>query len=130
MSPLILLVGHGKLPSGVADAAELVLGPQPRLKVCELAPQDGPEDYGSRLAALLGDAGEALVLADLPGGTPANVTRSVAAVRRCRTRLVTGLNLPMLLEVMLSTAGDVDELAHVASSAGRAGVLDEKELAQ
>ncbi|MGW5722403.1 PTS sugar transporter subunit IIA [Amycolatopsis sp. NPDC003865] len=123
MSVPIVLAGHGRLPSGVGEAAEMILGPQSRLKVCELSPHDSPEEFGVRLLALLGGAGEALVLADLHGGSPFNAVRALAAVHP-RIQLVSGLNLPMLLEVLLHTTGDVTELAGVARAAGRDGVVD------
>lgn len=123
MSVPIVLAGHGRLPSGVGEAAEMILGPQARLKVCELSPHDSPEEFGVRLLALLGEATEALVLADLHGGSPFNAVRALAAVHP-RIQLVSGLNLPMLLEVLLHTTGDVTELAGVARAAGRDGVVD------
>lgn len=126
MTTLVVLAGHGALPHGVADAAELVLGPQSRLTVCELGPADSPESYGARLAALAGDASAVLVLADLPGGTPANAAK-LLATRRGGIRIVTGLNLPMLLEVLVR-GGDVDEMAELARTAGREGVLAEPVL--
>ncbi|MFI6096429.1 PTS sugar transporter subunit IIA [Lentzea sp. NPDC051213] len=126
----VLLAGHGALPSGIADAAELVLGPQPRLAVCELGPAESPESYRERLADLAGPVSGTgagvLVLADLPGGTPANAAKLLAA-RRGGIRIVTGLNLPMLLEVLVR-GGDLDELAGLAQSAGRDGVLTEPVL--
>lgn len=121
----VVLAGHGALPSGVADAAGLVLGPQSRLVVCELGPAEDPDSYGERLAALTRDAA-VLVLVDLPGGTPANRAKLLAA-RREGMRIVTGLNLPMVLEVLVRN-GDVDELAECALSAGRGGVLAEPVL--
>ncbi|MCR6487562.1 PTS mannose transporter subunit IIAB [Amycolatopsis sp. OK19-0408] len=126
MSVPIVLAGHGRLPSGVGEAAEMILGPQSRLKVCELSPHDSPEEFGVRLITLLGEATEALVLADLHGGSPFNAVRAFAAASGARTRieLVSGLNLPMLLEVLLHTTSDVTELAGVARAAGRDGVVD------
>jgi PTS system mannose-specific IIA component/PTS system mannose-specific IIB component len=123
MSVPIVLAGHGRLPSGVGEAAEMILGPQSRLKVCELSPHDSPEEFGVRLLALLGDAVEALVLADLHGGSPFNAVRVLAAAHP-RLQLVSGLNLPMVLEVLLHTTDDVTELAGVARAAGRDGVVD------
>ncbi|WP_376770838.1 PTS sugar transporter subunit IIA, partial [Lentzea indica] len=61
-----------------------------------------------------------------PGGTPANAAKLLAA-RRGGIRIVTGLNLPMLLEVLVR-GGDLDELAELAQSAGRGGVLTEPVL--
>ncbi|WP_284746949.1 PTS sugar transporter subunit IIA [Amycolatopsis sp. RTGN1] len=121
MSVPIVLAGHGRLPSGVGEAAEMILGPQSRLKVCELSPHDSPEEFGVRVLGLLGDATEALVLADLHGGSPFNAVRALA---HPRLQLVSGLNLPMLLEVLLHTTDDVTELAGVARAAGRDGVVD------
>jgi PTS system mannose-specific IIA component/PTS system mannose-specific IIB component len=122
----IILAGHGRLPSGVGEAAEMILGPQSRLKVCELSPRDSPEEFGARLLALAHDADGVLVLADLHGGSPFNAVRALAATPGVRPRieLVSGLNLPMLLEVLLHPTGDVTELAGVARAAGRDGVVD------
>jgi PTS system mannose-specific IIA component/PTS system mannose-specific IIB component len=128
----IVLAGHGRLPSGVGEAAEMILGPQARLKVCELNPRDCPEEFAIRLRALIGDAPEALVLADLHGGSPFNAVRLLAEApaTTCRIELVSGLNLPMLLEVLLYGAVGVTELAGVARSAGRHGVTDALESAR
>lgn len=124
MSVPIILAGHGGLPSGVGEAAEMILGPQSRLKVCELSPRDSPEEFGARLLALAGTAPGLLVLADLHGGSPFNAVRALAAAPGRRVELVAGLNLPMLLEVLLHTTDDVTELAGVARAAGRDGVVD------
>lgn len=123
MSVPIVLAGHGRLPSGVGEAAEMILGPQSRLKVCELSPRDSPEEFGVRLLALAGDAEGVLVLADLHGGSPFNAVRTLTTANP-RIQLVSGLNLPMLLEVLLHTTDDVTELAGVARAAGRDGVVD------
>ncbi len=123
MTVPIILAGHGRLPSGVGEAAEMILGPQSRLKICELSPRDSPEEFGARLLALAPAAGGVLVLADLHGGSPFNAVRALVAAHP-RMQLVAGLNLPMLLEVLLHTTDDVSELAGVARAAGRDGVVD------
>ncbi|MEV6875943.1 PTS mannose transporter subunit IIAB [Amycolatopsis sp. NPDC051128] len=126
MTVPIILAGHGRLPSGVGEAAEMILGSQPRLKVCELSPRDSQEEFGARLLELAGDAPEVLVLADLHGGSPFNAVRALATTpgARIRIELVAGLNLPMLLEVLLHPTDDVAGLAGVARAAGRDGVVD------
>jgi mannose/fructose-specific phosphotransferase system component IIA len=73
--------------------------------------------------SLAGDAAGVLVLADLHGGSPFNAVRTLTAGHP-RIQLVSGLNLPMLLEVLLHTTDDVTELAGVARAAGRDGVVD------
>lgn len=120
--PLVVLVGHGSLPSGLRDAAELILGEQPHLRAVDLAPHQSPTDLRSELVQALGNGTQALVLTDVFGGTPHNVV-AVEAAQRADVEVLTGLNLPMLIEVLTSRAATAAELAETALTAGRAGVM-------
>lgn len=121
-APQVVLVGHGTLPSGVRDATELILGAQPRLHVVELPPEMTPEGLRDELVRVLDGGGEAVVLTDVFGGTPHNVAAVVAASRD-NVEVLTGVNLPMLVEVLTSKAGTAAELAEVALNAGRTGIM-------
>jgi PTS system mannose-specific IIA component len=120
VTPVILL-GHGGFPSGLRDAAELILGPNPRLHHFGLAPEAAPDDLRRRVSSAIGDG--ALLLVDVLGGTPSNVAAELAA-RDGRVRVVAGMNLPMVLEVLTSAPHGAPELAAVAIRAGGAGVVD------
>lgn len=126
--PIIVLVGHGGLPQGMLDAAEMILGKQGGVHVISLAPGEDPEDLGRRLTGLTAEvlaqdgAHDLLVLGDLFGGSPANAA-AAATMRNPLMELVTGLNLPMLLEV-LTAGGSAHEAARVATTAGSEGVVD------
>ena len=61
-----------------------------------------------------------LVLSDLAGSTPGNVAERVA--RQGRVRVVTGINLPMLMRVFNYPGLDLDALARKALEGGRDGV--------
>src|SRR4051812_22934082 len=125
----VLFVGHAELPDGVRSAVEMILGPQENLATVQLGPAADPAAVSQQIAAALDDmqvdpeAG-ALILADLPGGSPSNAAAAVFLERR-HLRLVAGLSLPMALEVLIDrrtrTAAD---LAEVAVAAGRMGVAD------
>lgn len=122
----VLLVGHGSLAQGMLDAASLILGPQQGVEAFGLGPGEDPAAFADVVRHVAGrsTSGGVLVLADMLGGSPANAMAAVLG--DCpKARLVTGLNLPMLLEVLLSRAScSVDELVEVALRAGREGVQD------
>ena len=122
----VVLVGHATIARGVLDAAEMILGPQDDVHAVGLAPHADPADLLTAVegaAGAGGDGGELLVLADLFGGSPAN-TVCAALLRRPGTEVVTGLNLPMVIEALTSRVTPVADLAAAAARAGTAGVLD------
>jgi mannose PTS system EIIA component len=127
MSPVpVILVGHGGFPAGVRDAVEMILGEQEHVATVALPPDGSTELIAEQVSAVvdrLGGTDGALVLADLMGGSPANAV-GLLALRDPRLQLVSGLNLPMALEVLTSVAETAAELAAVAVSAGGDGVVD------
>ncbi len=123
----VIFVGHGGYPDGVRDAAEMILGEQQRVAVVSLPPNGSTEQLADEVTAAVDRIGAggngALVLADLMGGSPANAV-GLLALRDPALHVVSGLNLPMVLEVLASTADTAAELAGVAERAGRDGVID------
>ncbi len=65
-----------------------------------------------------------MVMIDLFGGTPSNAAALCLRSHDCA--IVTGVNLPMVLETLLAAdgAGSLEELSRVAIDAGRAGIVD------
>ena len=125
----VLFVGHAELPDGVRSAVEMILGPQEKLATVQLGAAADPADVSRQIAAALdamhvdAETG-ALILADLPGGSPSNAAAAVFLERRY-LRLVAGLSLPMALEVLVGRhARTAEELAGVAARAGQMGVSD------
>jgi mannose/fructose-specific phosphotransferase system component IIA len=81
------------------------------------------EDITAELTRLGATDNEALVLADLMGGSPSNAAARLALTNP-KLHLVSGLNLPMVLEVLTSVEETAAELVAVALHAGREGVQD------
>lgn len=74
--------------------------------------------YTAHIAALAENKHPCLILADMAGGTPWNVGLALAA-RAEWVRVVSGVNLPMLLETALARHGmGVDALALLAQETG------------
>lgn len=127
MTVPVIFVGHGGYAAGVRDAAEMILGEQEHVGTVSLPPNGSLEQLGEDITAELVRLGaqnnEALVLADLMGGSPSNAAARLALTNP-DLHLVSGLNLPMALEVLTSGAGSAAELAAVAEDAGKGGIVD------
>jgi len=124
---VVVLVGHGGFPQGVLDGAEMILGPQEGVHAVGLSPDQDPDAVVEAVRRLREDAGgPLLLLVDLFGGSPGNAV-AAAFLREPDVEMVTGLSLPMVLEVVgrrRKAGGDVAKLAGYAVSAGTAGIVD------
>lgn len=122
----VVIAGHGVFASGALSACEVIIGAPDAVAAVDLAAHEDPAGFGGRLAAAVAAADRGagvLVATDLPGATPFN-----AAVRLTRgatpIEVVAGVNLPMLLETLLSRDGAaLADVAGTARSAGRNGVV-------
>ncbi|MBI1731336.1 MAG: PTS fructose transporter subunit IIA [Gammaproteobacteria bacterium] len=125
MSVGIVLVAHDGIGPALAGTAHFVLGDLPLpVRVVVVSRDSQPEEVFERLDAVVSelDQGDGvLILTDMFGATPTNVARRIAAARR--VRIVTGANLPMLLNVLNFPGLGLDELAAAALTGGRDGVL-------
>lgn len=121
----IVVVTHGKFASGLIDAARLIVGEQKFLSFVSLTEKDSVEGLKAEVeAAIAGfeDTEGTLLLVDLPGATPFNVCAQLALTNENIT-VVTGVNLPMLLEVSLSREMySYAELVNLAKSSGITGI--------
>lgn len=123
---VVVLVGHGGFPRGVLDGAELILGPQEAMYAVGLSPDQDPSAVVEEVGALRRAGTPMLLLVDLFGGSPGNAV-AAAYLREDDVELVTGLNLPMVLEVSnrrRKAGRDVAALKAYAVSAGAAGIVD------
>jgi mannose PTS system EIIA component len=127
-SPLVVLAGHGAYAGGALDAIEMILGAQEDVHAVGMNPDQDPSQVVEEVRALtegcLGtDEGRVLLLVDLFGGSPANALAAAFAADS-RVELVSGLNLPMVLELLVQRGRPGVDLKEVALSAGRTGVVD------
>jgi len=121
----ILLITHDNIGAVLLRTAIEVLGISPLSTSSLAAPSDcDPERIlaDARQAAEELDSGDGvLVLTDLYGATPSNIACRLHRFRELR--VVSGLNLPMLIRVLNYPDLDLDELQHKAVSGGRDGIL-------
>lgn len=113
----IILASHGEFAEGILQSAEMIFGEQEQLITATLMPNEGPDDLKAKYDEAIesfGEEAEVLFMVDLWGGSPFNQASLVQEEMPERSAIVTGLNLPMLLEALGARAG-VDSAHDLAS---------------
>ena len=120
----IVLVTHGELGSVLLTTASTILG---SIQDCPSVAIDVSRGMDAIIAEIkeavsLCDQGDGvLVLTDMFGGTPTNISLSLLVAGKLE--VVTGVNLPMLLKVLASRNSELQKLASEAKTAGKHGIL-------
>jgi PTS system mannose-specific IIA component len=127
----IVLVTHGRLAEELRAAAMTIQPELTRVVAVSLEWNQTGEDARDRIAKGLAEADEgdgAIILTDMFGGTPTNLTLSF--LQRDRVEIVTGVNLPMLLKcAALQRSGKaVSEVAHLARERGQRSIYVASDL--
>ena len=128
----ILIVTHGKLAEGFVDSASMIMGKQEQLEHIGLFPDSDLESFANIVkdGMLKVDGGDGiLVFVDMFGASPcnfaaANITDLIAEGKR--VRIVTGLNLAMLIEClsMRTFIDSLDEVYIKTLTAGKDGIRE------
>ena len=117
----LVLVTHGKLAEEFRHAVEHVVGPQKFIETVCIGPEDDMDQRRQDIvdAVARANAGKGvIILTDMFGGTPSNLSISVMESRT--TEVIAGVNLPMLIKLAGIRGEDNMEKALVeASDAGR-----------
>jgi mannose/fructose/sorbose-specific phosphotransferase system IIA component len=129
----VLVATHGEFGARLLASVRMVLGEPEAAGALALNPEDPLEAFEKRLAEALGrvdaEGKGALVLVDMVGGTPFNAAMRAGLSRNLR--VVTGVNLPMLLAaVTLREEGDLEGLALAVQRAGREGIVTSMEFSK
>lgn len=97
----IVLVSHGLLAEGVKSSLEMIAGKQPNLHTLSLTPDGDNLQFGEELESKMKTfAGKTIIIADLLGGTPANVSLQ-KYMDNPDVEIMSGLSLPVALECVL-----------------------------
>lgn len=122
----ILVVSHGALAEGMLDAMQMITGPQEKVLALGLKETEAPEDLIDRIreaADALDDGDGVLIMVDLYGATPFNSSSRLFMESSHSIEVVTGVNLPMLVEIVMSREGvSLADLLQQAYQAGQGGI--------
>ena len=97
----IIIASHGDFANGLLKTSSMIFGEQENVKPVTLMPSEGPEDIRRKIeeaVATFENPKEVLFLVDLWGGTPFNQVDSLFEEHKDTWAILTGMNLPMLIE--------------------------------
>ncbi|MDO4432073.1 MAG: PTS sugar transporter subunit IIA [Aerococcaceae bacterium] len=123
----LIITGHGEFSSGLIHSARMIAGTHEHVENVVFA--DGmdlavlQEQIGALAAKHVEAYGGTIILTDLKGGTPFNVSMMATATLE-NVAVLSGTNLPMIIEgTLLSQFSDsADDLAAQLVQVGRDGV--------
>lgn len=107
----VVVIGHGQIAAGFLSACDMILGNHGHcVSVCLT---EGVEAFSNELYGVLDEAFETydsvIVMADIKGGTPFNQALKYKLEKKKENMyIVTGTNLPILMELILRTEGTAD----------------------
>ena len=94
----IVIVTHLKLGEELLGVAELIVGKLKQFQAVSIDPTEGVEEITEKISTAIRsvDKGKGvLILTDMFGGTPSNI--SLSFLEEWKIEVITGVNLPMLL---------------------------------
>lgn len=121
----LVVATHGKLGEELLNSAQMIIGPVRNAAAVSVTPDKSMEDVREDIATCLtevgGDGHGVIVVTDMFGGTPANV--SMTFLEAQRVEILTGVNLPMLLKFFNSQENlGLAELAGILKSYGQQSI--------
>ncbi len=119
----VLVVTHGNLGSEMIKAAEMIKGELTGVYSISIDSEKGVEDIKKEITGAMKkiDTGDGiLILTDLFGGTPSNI--SLSFMREGKVEVVTGINLPMLLKLDIRKDKSLTDTASFIKEYGRKNI--------
>jgi PTS system mannose-specific IIA component len=124
----VVVVTHGQLAAELLNSAEMIVGDLPQFAAVSIGWHEGVDQAREEIARAIervreksggeGTPPGVLVLADMFGGTPANL--SITFLETDRVEVITGVNLAMLIKLARPPAGvDLLTLARQMREHGR-----------
>ena len=121
----LIIATHGKMSEETVNLTKMVLGESEQLDFVTFLPGEGPEDLIEKYKNIISKykSEGTLFLVDLFGGSPYNAACRIVAETE-NTDVITGVNVPMLLEVLdaREETNKVSELVETAKNSGINGI--------
>lgn len=124
----LIVATHGNFASGIISSVNLIAGEQNDLIGVNFVEGQSSEELKQNLEKAISDIScdEILILTDLMGGTPFNISSTIStSTDNKKIKVVSGMNLPMLMEAVFSREQtDLDSLITVIKESAIDGISD------
>jgi len=122
MTVSLLVITHDTIGQSLVETANSMLGVTPlHIDILSVSKTTNPDDARQQAEKLIEKNTDTLVLTDMYGSTPSNVACHLKDIDH--VRIVSGINLPMLVRVLNYPQLELDELVNKALTGGQDGVL-------
>lgn len=122
----IVVVTHGRLAEELVNASRQIVGDVPNVHAVCLGWGDDVAAAREAIERGLADAGgEALVLTDMFGGTPTNLSLPFLSEK---VEIVTGVSLPMLIKAVSQREGPLGDVAREVRDQGKGAIYVASEI--
>jgi len=123
----IVVVTHGRVAEELVNAARTIVGELPAVAAVSIGWTDDPAAANGAIQRGLEEVGggDALVLTDMFGGTPTNLSLPFLSDR---VEIVTGVNLPMIIKASALREGALVEVARAVREQGKGAIYVASEV--
>lgn len=126
----VLIVTHKDLAEALLKVHGLIMGHQEGILALSLDPDAPAETLVQQIQnsiARLNNGDGVLILTDMLGGTPSNL--SLSFLQEGKVEVVTGVNVPMLMKLaQLREGKPLGEIARALKESGQAGITVASEV--
>ncbi|MET3290626.1 UNVERIFIED_CONTAM: mannose/fructose-specific phosphotransferase system component IIA [Brevibacillus sp. OAP136] len=120
-----IIASHGSLSKGIVDSASMIVGALENVEYVSITPNDSQDSVKQQIEALIrlnGEDVETVVLTDLLGGSVTNTFLEYIPYQNLH--VITGVNLPMALEILVSDEGEnLQAVIQDSIEKGKAGIV-------
>jgi PTS system mannose-specific IIA component len=124
----IVVVTHGRVAEELVNAARTIHGELPRIVAVSIGWGDDASAASTAIErgiAEAGGGGDTLVLTDMFGGTPTNLSLPFLSEH---VEIVTGVSLPMIIKAAALREGALVEVARAVREQGKGAIFVASEI--
>jgi mannose PTS system EIIA component len=121
----ILIVSHGRLAEALVSSVQFLVGNMKKIRRVSIWPRDNEKSIRRRIQRKIAQVDEGdgvLILTDILGGRPANL--SLSFLGKHRMEVVTGVNIPMLVTLSSYRSGmSLEDISRLVKKSGRRSIV-------
>lgn len=122
----LVLVSHGGFAGEALNSAEMIMGHQERARAVAVIPGMDLEQVKKEIEAAINEVNGAngvVIMTDIIGGTPANASGFFSVLKE-DVIVLTGFNMPMLLEFFTCRGAGLKDTAEKVGAAAQQGIVN------